>query len=98
MSSWKGNGRPSLPGRHHFGVEDEGIASKSFARDLGDLGKTLGYFGQAPAPDAHLLAVFVDLHPRAVVFILERGFSVVCFENLLEVLRKLGKHRQQRHE
>jgi hypothetical protein len=45
-----------------------------------------------------LLAILVNLHARAVIFVLERGLSVVCLENLLEVLRELGKHRQQRNE
>ena len=45
------------------------------ARDLGDLRKPVGYFNFEPAPDAHLIAVFVDLHPQPPSY---RYSSTVC--------------------
>src|SRR5581483_3949176 len=85
-------------GGDDFGVENEGLAPKSVSRDLDDLRQTVGHFGQPAAPDAHAIAVFVDLHACAVVFVLERRLAAVRFENFGEICRELGEHRQQRHE
>src|SRR5690349_17966781 len=74
------------------------MAVDLFPRSLDDLRKTCRDFGQSPAPDTYLLVIPVNLHARAVVFVFERGLSVVCLENLLEVLRELGKHREQWNE
>src|SRR5262249_55331549 len=68
------------------------------SRSLDDLRKTRRDFGQSPAPDAYLLVISVNLHARAIVFVFERGLSVVCLENFLEVLGELGKHRKHRNE
>ena len=71
---------------------------KISARDLGDFWNAPGHFGKAPTPDAHQLAVFVDLNSRAIVLKFKRRFSTVGFEDIVELLGKLGKHRQKRHE
>src|SRR5439155_7972487 len=89
---------PILPHRHDLPIEDEGISLKISARDLGDFWNAPGHFGKAPTPDAHQLAVFVDLNSRPIVLKFKRRFSTVGFEDIVELLGKLGKHRQKRHE
>src|SRR5437660_7441737 len=89
---------PILPRRYDLPIEDEGISLKLSARDLGDFWNAPGHFGKAPTPDAHQLAVFVDLNSRPIVFKFKRRFSTVGFKDIVELLGKLGKHRQKRHE
>src|SRR5262245_6891318 len=91
--------RPAVgAGRDNLSVKDERFAAQFVARDFTDVRQAFRHFSQAPAPDAYLLALFVDLHARAVVFVFESRHSFVSFEDLIEVFGKLGQRRQERNE
>src|SRR5947199_2430723 len=86
---------PILPHRYDLSIEDEGISLKISARDLGDFWNAPGHFGKAPTPDAHQLAVFVDLNSCAIVLTFKRRFSIVAFEKMVYHSEKSGKHWQK---
>src|SRR5712692_6375916 len=72
---------PVFSYRHDLAVENEGIACKIGLGNPGDFRNASRYFREAPAPDADLVPVFVNLDSRPVVLELQRCLSAVDLED-----------------
>src|SRR5438093_202611 len=88
---------PGAAERQDFAVEDERSGRQLASRRLDDVGQAPGDVGETARPDSDSIAVAVELDARAVVLVLERGGPAVGLQYLLEILRDLREHRQQRN-
>src|SRR5215468_5373444 len=96
LLEWKRT--PVFSDGDHLGVKNERLTLEIAQGDLNDFRNARSDFGKAPAPDPHTIFFFVNLNPRPIILELECCLSPVGLEDFFEVLRKLGKHGEKRHE